>query len=197
VSNLNQANDGNDALTPFLPGGPPGFEAAQQFTTGSNSYLLTQIIANLGSLDPGVAGDFKLTASLFADMNDQPTGSALTTFSYNLSSIPKAGFAHIAFDPITTVSLMSGASYWFVLNGSSSDGTGSTDWSFTNSTSIDGPGALPHFNTSNDNGATWNGAVAGTPYQIQVSGNLVPEPTSWILGGIACAGMLLADRWSR
>jgi hypothetical protein len=198
VSSLNETNDGNDRITPFLPGGPPGFEAAQEFTTGSNSYVLTQILANLGNFDPGTNNDFKLTATLQSDNSGAPsTGPPLATFKYDINSIPTAGFAHVAFDPIGTVSLMSGASYWFVLNGSSSDGIGGVDWSFTFGTTPEGPGTLPNFNTSNDDGTTWNGPFSGQPYQIEVSGNAVPEPASWFLGAIGLGGVFLAARWCR
>jgi len=116
VSSLNETNDGNDTITPYLPGVQPGFEAAQEFTTGSQSYVLTQILANLGGFDPGTGKDFKLTATLQADNGGTP-GSVLSTFNYDISTIPTAGFAHVAFAPLSTVNLLSGVNYWFVLNG--------------------------------------------------------------------------------
>jgi hypothetical protein len=195
VSSLNETNDGHDLITPFVPGGPPGFEAAQEFTTGSSNYVLTQILANLGGFDPGTNKDFTLTATLQADNGGAP-GSVLAMFNFDINSIPAAGFAHVAFNPIGTVSLMSGPGYWFVLKGTSSDGTGGVDWSFTFGTSPEGPGTLPNFNTSNDNGANWNGPFPGQPYQVQVSGNAVPEPASWLLGGIGLGGVFLVGRWS-
>jgi hypothetical protein len=196
VSNLNQTNDGNDTIQPYVPGVQPGFAAAQEFTTGLQSYVLSQILANLGGFDPGAKNDFTLTATLQSDNGGTP-GSVLTTFTYDINSIPAAGFAHVAFNPINSVILTSGVNYWFVLSGSSSDGTGGVNWSFTNSTSVEGPGTLPAFNTSNDNGATWNGPFSGQPYQIQVSGTLVPEPASWVPGSLGLAGMFLATRCSR
>jgi hypothetical protein len=196
VSSLNESNDGNDTITPYVPGVQPGFMAAQEFMTGSQNYLLTQILANLGNFDPGVNGEFTLTATLQADNGGKP-GSVLTTFTVDLSMIPTASFGHVAFDPVSAVNLRSGVNYWFVLNGSSSDGTGGVGLSFTDGTSPDGPGSLPNFNNSNDNGATWNGPFPNQPYQIQVSGTLVPEPASWVLGSLGFAGMLLARRWSR
>jgi hypothetical protein len=189
VSNLNQTNDGYDTIQ-------LDFAAAQEFMTGSQSYVLTQILANLGGLDPGANNDFKLTATLQGDNGGNP-GTVLTKFTYDISSIPSAGFAHVAFNPIASVILASGVNYWFVLSGSSSDGTGGVNWSFTNSTTVEGPGTLLAFNTSNDNGATWNGPFSGQPYQIQVSGPLVPEPASWIPGSLGLAGMFLAARCSR
>jgi hypothetical protein len=194
VGNLNETNDGNDTIIPYVPGVQPGFEAAQEFTTGSQSYVLTQILANLGGFDPGAHNDFTLTATLQSDNAGTP-GSVLTKFTYDINSIPSAGFAHVAFNPIASVILASGVNYWFVLSGSSSDGTGGVNWSFTNSTTVQGPGTLPAFNTSNDNGATWNGPFSGQPYQIQVSG--VPEPASWVPGSLGLAGMFLATRCSR
>jgi hypothetical protein len=142
-----------------------------------------------------VNGDFTLTATLQADNGGTP-GAVLTTFTFDVSTIPASGFAHVAFDPVSAEKLLAGVNYWFVLNGSSSDGSGGVGLSFTNGTSPDGPGSLPNFNNSNDNGAAWNGPFPNQPYQIQVSG-VVPEPASWVLGSLGFAGMLVARRWSR
>jgi hypothetical protein len=201
VGNLNQPALSFDTLIPYDPAiSQPGFEAAQQFTTGSTGTSLDRIFASIGDYNPGT--DFHLTATLFADNNGLPTGAQLTTFTFNVSAIPTSGFASVEFDPTPSVNLAANTPYWFVLNGSSSDGSGGTDWQFTASTTTYGPGTLPFFSNSNDGGATWNGPfpTAGfpnEPYLIQVNGSLVPEPSSWILGGIGFSSLWLVGRRAR
>src|SRR5262249_11314064 len=125
VSNLNEPHSLWDTIKPFVPGVQAGFEAAQEFTTGPKDYDLAR---NLGNLDLGTKNDFTLTATLQADSNGTP-GSVLTGFSYDLKTIPTVGFAHVGFRPPSPIHLTSGAKYWLVLNGSSSDGSGSVAWS--------------------------------------------------------------------
>ena len=140
VSNLSEPHTLWDTIQPFTTGGPPGFAAAQEFTTGGNDYKLAQILANLGNLDPGNNNEFKLSATLRADNNGIP-GSVLTGFSYDIEVIPTSGFAHVEFDPTKLLTLTSGTDYWFVL--SSSSPSGSVDWSFADTINSSGPAPSP------------------------------------------------------
>ena len=197
VSNLNEPHSLYDTILPFTTGGSPGFAAAQEFKTGPNDYKLAQILVNLGNLDPGNNNEFTLSATLRADNNDVPSSVVLTEFSYDTKSIPTSGFANVAFNPASLLSLTSGTNYWFVL--SSSSASGSVGWSFANTTGSSGPGTLPLFNNSTDGGATWHvpsftPAPGAGPYLIQV--NAVPEPTSYVLGIIGFGGVFLVTRSS-
>jgi len=197
VGNLDQAPAGADTIVPYVPSfGQPGFTAAQEFNTGPVTGFLGPIFANIGNYYSGTNGDFQLTATLLADSSGTPSGIPLLTFTFNAASIPTSGFANVEFDPVGSLSLAASTNYWFVLSGSSpSDGTGSVDWNFTDSTTTSGPGSLPLSNVSYDGGMTWSGAFPGEPYLIQV--NLVPEPSSLVVGGVGFAAVLGLARWSR
>jgi len=197
VSNLAEPHTLFDTLKAYIPPNTPGFESAQAFTTGTDSYLLDTISANLGNFDPGLNGDFTLSAVLYSANSDGSPGTFLTSFNH--AAIPASGFADVAFNPIDQVLLSAGATYLFVLKGSSADGTGGVDWSYADTYNSSGPGALPYFNTSFDGGATWNGPFAppagGAPYLIQVNGTpSVPEPGSWLLGAVGFGAALGASR---
>jgi hypothetical protein len=201
VGNLDQPPLTFDSIIPYDPSiGQPGFAAAQQFTTGPSGTSLDRIFVSIGDYNAGT--DFHLTATLFADNAGLPTGAQLTGFTYNVSSIPTAGFATVEFDPTSAVNLAANTPYWFVLNGSSSDGSGNTDWQFTASTLTHGPGTLPFFSNSTDGGLTWGGPFPAAgfpnePYLIQVNSPLVPEPSSWILGCIGFSSLWLLRRQAR
>ena len=173
MSNLAEPHSLYDTLMVYSPPNQPGFESAQAFTTGTNDYTLTSILANLGNFDPGSNGDFTLSATLQLANSDGTPGTVLTSFTYG--SIPTSGFADVEFDPINSILLSAGTTYMFVLKGVSSDGSGDVDWSYSDTTNSSGPGSLPFFNTSFDGGATWNGPFSppnggGDPYLIQVNG---------------------------
>jgi len=195
VSNLAEPHPLFDTILVYSPPDPTGFESAQAFTTGTNDYILTSILANLGNFLPGSNGDFTLTATLQLANSDGTPGTVLTSFTHG--SIPSSGFADIEFDPINTILLTAGTTYMFVLQGVSSDGSGGVDWSYSETNNSSGPGSLPFFNTSYDGGATWKGpfmsSSGASPYVIQVNGTTlaIPEPASWVLGaiGLGTAGL--------
>jgi hypothetical protein len=166
------------------------FSLAEEFTTGSSGTTLDHIFASLGRLDTGNAGDFTLTAQLVADSGDTPTGALLTGFTFAMASIPGTGFATVAFDPTSSVTLAANTSYWFVLSGTSSDGSGSVAWQWTDSLTSSGPGSLPNFATNSTISPGWS-VSPNQPYLIQVNAS-VPEPASWVLAGLGFAGLSLA-----
>ncbi len=167
---------------------------AQQFTSGVPSDLVS-IKANLGELHSGNNGDFALTARLFEVGSASSTpdlGSLVATFS-QVGLIPTGAgnFANVEFDPTGTVSLDQNKFYWFVLSGSSSDGTGAVSWQFTDSTIHSGPGTLPNYAFFSA-GGTWT-ASPGSPFLIGVQGS-VPEPSSLILGCVGFSAVVFAVR---
>jgi hypothetical protein len=122
----------------------------------------------------------------------------VATLSQNGSIPPDpTGFANVEFDPVGRVTLDPTRFYWFVLSGSSSDGTGSVEWQFTESTTHGGPGTLPDFASIffDFPPAQWQ-VVPDSPFLIQVNGTAVPESSSWILGSLGFAALILVSRWS-
>ncbi len=194
VTNLDQPVAFADQIVPNDPAiGQFGFEPAQQFNTGPTATSLDRIFVNIGDYTAGT-GSFQLAATLQADSSGIP-GAVLDTFTFSVASIPTSGFTNVEFDPVSPFTLAANTNYWFVLAGSSSDGTGSVSWNWTFSTTTQGPGSLGLFTNSYDGGATWNGPYSGSPYLIQV--NSVPEPAGWVLGGTGFAAILGLARWSR
>lgn len=197
VSNLTEPHSSFDTLRAYVPPNTSGWDSAQGFTTGTSSYLLDTISANLGDFDPGPNDDYTFSADLYAANSDGTPGTFLTSFNH--AAVPASGFADVVFNPITQVLLSAGTTYLFVLKSSSADGKGGVAWSYADTFNSSGPGTLPYFNTSYDGGATWNGPFApptgGAPYLIQVNGTPpVPEPGSWLLSAIGFGAALKAAR---
>jgi hypothetical protein len=156
---------------------------SQQFTSGEAA-TLTQIITQLGNLDTGIAGDFTMSAALYSTpgaLSLPDSGTLVTTFAFDQTTIPTAGFANIAFSPIGVVTLDPSLYYWFVLTGTSSDGTGQADWQFTDSSGSSGPGSLVAVGRYDVPGP-WTFNDSG-PFLMAVQGSLaIPEPSSLLLG---------------
>ena len=160
---------------------------AQEFSTGSQSYSLTSILAQVG----GSTSTYTGFANLVADNGGTPAGgTVLTTFT-----VPTIGstFANETFTPNTSgVILAANTNYWFVLGYSS--GTGQFGWNYAGISTATGPGSLGHYATSFDNGSTWiiDNFGPGTPNIIQVNGTIpapVPEPSTWAMLSIGFAGL--------
>jgi PEP-CTERM motif len=170
---------------------------AQQFTTGVSASLVS-IKANLGELDAGINGDFIVTAQLFqvtTTSNTPDQGSLVASFT-EVGNIPTGmgNFANVEFDPTSTVSLDKSKFYWFVLSGSSSDGSGAFSWQFTDSTIHSGaPGSsLPNFAFFDGSLSSWT-IGPDSPFLIEVQGS-VPEPSSLILGCVGLSAVVFAAR---
>jgi hypothetical protein len=207
VGNLDQPVADSIQILPYfssLGGAFPGEKAAQQFETGpSQTTSLDHIFVSLGNLDLGTNGSFAITAELVADNSNLPTGSVLTTFTYNAATIPTSGFSVVTFDPTSAVTLQAATKYWFVIGGAYSNSAdadlGSVSLQYTFSTTSHGPGGFGFYNDSNDGGSTWNldpsnGQGVNEPFLMQVNSASVPEPGSWVLGGIGLSCTLLFAR---
>ena len=121
-------------------------EVAQEFTTGSQSVTLMDVIASLG----GGSGTFTASAELLADNgSNSPSSTVLTSFT--VPSIPTGtSYSNLTFTPTTSdVVLSANTSYWFAL-AASGTGTG-YKWQYTDTTNS----LLPNYAFSTDGGATW------------------------------------------
>jgi hypothetical protein len=178
----------------------PSDSWAQEFTTGGY-FALQSVFANLGELNTGTNGDFTLTAQLYSVTNagDNPSlGTLLTSFS-QVDPIPTAPnvYANVGFDPISSVTLNPSSFYWFVLSGSSSDGTGSVQWQFTDSSVTTGPGTFSAF-AAFATGFGWTVTPSVpppfSPFLMEVDGVAVPEPSSLVLGSLGFGALLFVRR---
>jgi hypothetical protein len=166
---------------------------AQQFTSGISA-TLTSVKASLGEFDSGTNHDFMLTAQLFqvGSSSNTPDQGALVANFTQVDPIPTGtgNFANVEFDPTSSVSLDPSKFYWFVLSGSSSDGSGATSWAFTDSTTTHGPGSLPNYGFFD---GMWS-EFSGSPFLVEVQGQAVPEPGSLVLGFIGLSAVVWAAR---
>ncbi len=203
VSNL--LPDGVVSTNPFSPiVVDPQDTWAQEFTSGV-SVNLSSIQASLGLLNPGNKGDFSVTASLYqvSSVGDTPNLGTLVGTLSEVGPISTTGFSNVAFDPSGTVALDASKFYWFVLSGTSSDGSGGVSWQFSEQANpLAGPGTLPNYGleTGSPPSPPWSAFPpnpndpSSFPFLIQVNG-AVPEPNSMILGCIGFSAVLLARRW--
>ena len=199
VDNLYElSNPGNLASA---AASPSGFYSTlgQEFTVNTSA-TLQNIIVNLGNLYLGNSGDMVITAQLYSVPSastppDVTMGATLIdTLTLNPSTpIPTSGFSNVEYDPMGTDVLSPGTNYWFTITATSASGdtSGMVSWQYTLDNSYSGPGSLPNY-------ATYDGGWSvgsGSPNLIQVNGiQSVPEPSSWILGGIGFSTMVLAGR---
>ena len=160
---------------------------AQEFTTGG-SFTLGSVIATLGDLNTGDNHDFTVTAQLFSvpiagDTPDQ--GTLVASFTQN-GAISPNGFSNVEFDPTKAVSLNSSSFYWFVLSGSSSDGSGSAQWQFTDSTAETGPGTLTNFAffSSIVPPLGWSPGDGSSPFLIDVNSAVGRSRTEFADSGV-------------
>ena len=165
----------------------PGQWFAREFTTGSQAYDLTSIVATLSN---SIGDDTLFVAKLNSDGGGHPSNSTLTTLAPSPFPVGSSN-TDVTFTPQTAVTLSPGTNYWFELGYSS--GGGSTHWHDTFGSSTTGPGTLsPGIARSFDQGASWT--PAGGNAFIQVNGNpmsaVVPEPSTLAMLGTAAATLL-------
>jgi hypothetical protein len=167
VSNLSATVNGEGEI--HSP--PPNDQwYGQEFTTGSQSVELGTVIVPLGD----ATGTFTPFAELLTDNSNSPGSTALTNFT-----VPSIGtsVADLTLTPTSSVLLSANTSYWFVL-GATGSGIFSYKWQFTNTADP----YLPNFAYTRNDGLSWTTFV-GAPFLIQV--NSVPEPSSFVLSGLA------------
>ena len=168
---------------------------AQEFSTGSQSYTLSSILAQVGES----SGTYTGLAELVKDNGDTPAGGSVLT-SFTFPTIPSGfTFANVTFNPTTTgVQLAANTNYWFVL--ATTSGTGGFGWDFAATRAATGPGSLGDYAYIEATGgaSTWQ-VIPGASVAdiIQVNGTLsaVPEPSSLIMTGMA--GVLGLAAWLR
>ena len=162
VSNLGDSQDLRGTIGQLAENSPtPYFFQAQEFTTGTQSDGLADIIVQVGEATSPITP----SAELVADDGGMPGGTVLTSFAF-----PSVGssFSDLTLTPDSTVTLSADTNYWLVLGAT---GSGSYYWGGTTTSQAD----LPADAASNDSGSTW---VASTgSYLLEVDGTN-PTPTA-------------------
>ncbi|HTP33758.1 MAG TPA: choice-of-anchor R domain-containing protein [Candidatus Acidoferrales bacterium] len=174
----------------FSLGYGPSQILAQQFMTDNQSYILTSVLARVGSF----SSNNPSIAELLTDAAGLPSTTVLSSFTY--FTIPIGGFANVAFSPVeTNVRLTPNTNYWFVLNGAAV-GQGAL-WAGTSSFAHDGPGSI--LKRADNVGSGWQDISSGfPPFMVQVDGVSIPEPPSWAMCANSAVGILLAyGLWRR
>jgi hypothetical protein len=192
VSSLSETQ--TNIFVMFPPGLGPATDYAQEFSTGSQGYTLTDIQASLSrtsAFDGGVA-------YLLSDNSGSP-GTPVAFFTFPpTSNIPTSGYANITVTPTTGVTLAANTDYWFALGNRSSGPTSLLNWANTTSTTTSGPGSLGGLAGSTNRGGTWS-TFSGGHALIQVDGTptvtSVPEPSSALAVGFAALAALCM--WAR
>jgi hypothetical protein len=172
--------------------------AAVPFTTDDHSYLSTDIVAKVGveSTDYSQVG---IHLRIYSDESGEPGapigGRFFPTQQIFVNSTrtflnESAGSVHL--DPTTD--------YWVVFGIDVNSGA-NPRFQETNLTPGDGPGSIfLGAKLSTDFGGTWTSPshLAGVTVNMQINGQVigVPEPSTVVMAGVACAG-LVATGWRR
>jgi hypothetical protein len=195
VGNLANAPFGSDAIDADNP-------RAQGFRTDGRDWNLTSIVAVLGGL--GTSGAQDVTATLVAATTNAQGESvpdlaaALATFD---APTIGSGFAALTFTPTASVVLSANTEYWFVL--AAGAGGASFEWQYTNDTSLDADstGLLTSAAAAVPPGSGDWRSQPNAPYLFQVNGApvvaAVPEPSSWVAGGVGLTSALVLGRRRR
>jgi len=169
ISDLNQSNTGSYNFGSII-------SLAVPFQTGSSPISVQQI--DLLMLQYQQVGDEPFVA-IYTD-----TGSFLpavqvpgATFSPQLPLTSSMGIN--AFDPAMAVTLQANTTYDLVVSAHVLDGYWA--WGLVNGTGAAGPGGaiLPHASEERDQ--SWGALVSGTTFGFDLTGTVVPEPSTMSL----------------
>jgi hypothetical protein len=162
-------------------GGPEG----DSFSTGASPFVLTDVVLTL----EGVTDSASFNVSLFNDNNTTCVPScsggpltlldAIATVSDNSLSTSLANYDFSLAVPQT---LTANTRYWIIA--SSSNGSG-TLWSYT--ADLSGAGVAGEFDVDRFGGL---GPTSNEPFQMEVTGTTVPQPSSLSMMSIGLAGLL-------
>ena len=155
-----------------------GFE----FTVGGGDYDLVTISLDIGTH----LGTVPMSVDLFSST----TGPNSATFITAMTGPSQPANQVATYAPVTPVTLVDGATYFLRL---SVNGSASQYSINRTSTAATGPWTMGNFFTRPGTG-TWNGGGFSPETMVEITANVVPEPSAALLG---CAGLLVALRRRR
>lgn len=157
--------------------------SAQKFQTDGQSYDLVDVtLSMLRSAGTGTA-----TLQIYSDSSGSPNASIATLTSPGSYSGTLSNTTFTA----SGVTLAPNSAYWVVLKGPDSNTI--FEWSYTDDNTGSGVGFSTNWAYSDNLGTSWTPS-GDSPYQMRVSVQPVPEPSSLILAGLGLAGTVIASR---
>lgn len=156
---------------------------AQKFQTDGQSYDLVDVTLSMLLS----AGTGNATLQIYSDSSGSPNASIATLTSPGSYSGTLSNTTFTA----SGVTLAPNSAYWVVLKGPDSNTI--FEWSFTDDNTGSGVGFTTNWAYSDNLGSSWNPSST-SPYQMRVSVQPVPEPSSVILAGLGLAAAVFASR---
>lgn len=150
---------------------------AQKFKTGNQLYSLSSVTLSLRrEFGTGAA-----IVQIYSNTGSNVPGSSL----YTLTS-PGSYSGTLAPTTFTATApgfnLAANSDYWVVLKSAAGDSAFS--WSWTEDTNGTGSGFTSVWSETSDSGVTWPAGGDLEPYQMLVTVQPVPEPSSFMLAGL-------------
>ncbi len=168
-------------------------KAAQSFQTTATSYTISEVDLSLKRA-PGGSGNFSV-AIYSMDGSSNPD-SRLFWVAQNASQsslLSSTGFTTVAFTNTsgTPWTLAPSTDYYIVVQDVTSS---AIYWQYWDTAS---PGLTPTSYNNLYTSSAWSGADSTLPFMMIVTATAVPEPSTWALAGIGCAGLAAASRRRR
>jgi len=157
--------------------------STQKFQTDGQSYDLVDVTLSMMLS----AGTGNATLQIYSDSSGSPNASIATLISPGSYSGTLSNTTFTA----SGVTLAPNSAYWVVLKGPDSNTI--FEWSFTDDNTGSGAGFSTNWAYSDNLGSSWNPSNT-SPYQMRVSVQPVPEPSSVILAGLGLAAAVFASR---
>lgn len=153
---------------------------AQRFQTDNQVYSLSKVTLSMQRIEGNGGAIVQIYSNTVTNIPGSPLHTLTSPGSYSDTSLADTNFTAAGFD------LAANSAYWVVLK--SGDGNTYFNWSWTSDVTGTGPGFTTDWSQTSDLGSNWSGDSID-PYQMRVTVQPVPEPSSMILMSL---GMIAA-----